>query len=75
MKQPEVIQADEHILLASDLLDQIVQVNKIIQIHEQHQADALDTKQYLHIRDEKIVLLNNLLGAWQLKVIHQEQAA
>ncbi len=32
MKKPEVIQSDEHILLASDLLDQIVQVNKLIQI-------------------------------------------
>ncbi len=74
MKQSE-IQPDEHILLVSDLIDQIVQVNTLIQLHIQYKANSLDTKQYLHIRDEKMALLNNLLGNWQLKVVYQDQAA
>ncbi len=74
MKKSET-QPNEHVLLVSDLLDQIVQVNKLIQLHIQHKADPLDTKQYLHIRDEKMTLLNKLLGNWQLKVVYQDQAA
>ena len=77
MKQENeyIIQTEEHILVVSDLLDQIVQVNKVIDLHRQHQADALDTKQYLYIREEKMTLLNELLGAFQLKMVYQGKAA
>ncbi|MEM0992217.1 MAG: hypothetical protein AAF806_23555 [Bacteroidota bacterium] len=77
MKQESeyIIQPEEHILVVSDLIDQIVQVNKVIDLHHQHQADVLDTKQYLYIRAEKMKLLNELLGAYQLKVVHQNKAA
>ena len=71
----EAIDKEAKVARISDIIEQIEELNKMIDIHRSHQGDVSTISQYEYMRDEFIKELNDLMKDFKLDVRLTEHAA
>ena len=71
----EAIDKEAKVARISDIIEQIEELNKMIDIHRSHQGDVSTISQYEYMRDEFIKELNDLMKDFKLDVRLTERAA
>jgi flagellar hook-associated protein FlgK len=68
------IELDERIARVSDILEQIHDLNKLIQVLVKEKGDASSIRQYMYMRNEFVKELKQILKGFDLKVEPLEKA-
>jgi flagellar hook-associated protein FlgK len=68
MKEELQIEPEDYAARLLDLFEQIGELNKLIAIHHEHQANPVYAQQYIDRREEYLEELNQILETFELKV-------
>jgi hypothetical protein len=71
----EAIDKEEKVARISDIIEQIEELNKMIDLHRGHQGDLSTITQYEYMRSTFVKELNELMGDFKLDVRLTEHAA
>lgn len=71
----EAIDKEEKVARISDIIEQIEELNKMIDLHRSHQGDLSTITQYEYMRNEFVRELNGLMNDFKLDVRLTEHAA
>lgn len=71
----EAIDKEAKVARISDIIEQIEDLNKMIELHRTHQGDLSTVSQYEYMRDEFVKELNQLMKDFKLDVRLTEHAA
>ena len=72
---PEYQEPEDHVLLVSDLIEQLFDIDKLITSYRELDADPLDIKQYDLLKIEKLNALNSILDTYKLEIVSKSTAA
>lgn len=53
----------------SELIEEIIQINELLMLHQQHDAHDYEMQQYLERRSGFVEELNSLLNPYQIRVL------
>lgn len=68
MKKELPVDPEDYAARLLNLFEEVGELNKLIAIHREHQANPNYTKQYIDRRDEYLEELNQILESYELKV-------
>lgn len=75
MSQSTVEEISYKAIRISELIEEVLKLNNLLELHRNYNAGALETQQYLDRRSDFMKELNVLLNPYRLKLVGVEQAA
>lgn len=70
-----VIEVDEKIARITDILEQIEQLNKMVNFHKKESGEASMMRQYMEMRKNFLIELQDLLSNFEIEVKIKDIAA
>ncbi|MBK7870655.1 MAG: hypothetical protein IPJ74_08220 [Saprospiraceae bacterium] len=70
-----VIEVDEKIARITDILEQIEQLNKMVNFHKKESGEASMMRQYVEMRKNFLIELQDLLSNFEIEVKIKDVAA
>lgn len=74
MNQIEFEEVANRAIKISELIEEIIQLDDLLALHEKHNANEYEVMQYVDRRLEFVEELNGLLNPHHLRLIIEEQA-
>ena len=75
LKEMNEVLIDQEQARVLDILEQVKKLNQVIALHESESKDTLMASQYRDMRNRFLLELKQILSAYELEVLLNEQAA
>ena len=75
MNQMEFEEVADKAVRISELIEEIIQLDNLLELHKSHNANGIEANQYRERILDFLGELNELLTEHHLKIVSQEQAA
>lgn len=75
MSQAGIEEVANKAVRISELIEEVILLDYLLALHKEHNANSLESQQYLDRRAAFIEELNALLNPHHIRVIHEDQAA